>query len=160
MKILLVGVGLALTVLAGCAASTTKRLGLPPLNTVAAVDLGRYAGTWYEIASYPQSFSKGCTSTTATYTARPDGDIDVLNRCRKGSLEGKEDTAGGRARVVDTVTHAKLTSRSFARSGAGNLSEVREDGQRRRAARRGATSWALQSPRRLPERHHEQGRNG
>ena len=100
--------GLALTLLSGCAASTTERLGLPPLNTVAAVDLGKYAGTWYEIASFPQSFSKGCTATTATYTARPDGDIDVLNRCRKGSLNGKEDTAEGRARVVDPVTHAKL----------------------------------------------------
>lgn len=108
MKTLLLRFCLALSVLSGCAASTTERLGLPPLTTVAAVDLGKYAGTWYEIASYPQSFSKGCMATTATYTARLDGDIDVLNRCRKGSLQGKEDTAEGRARVVDTVTHAKL----------------------------------------------------
>jgi apolipoprotein D and lipocalin family protein len=92
----------------GCAASTTQRLRLPPLRTVSHVDLGRYVGTWYEIASFPQSFQRGCTATTATYTVRGDGDIDVLNRCRLGSLDGKEKSARGRARVVDRTTNAKL----------------------------------------------------
>lgn len=93
---------------AGCAASATERLGLPPLETVARVDLSRYLGTWYEIGSFPQRFQQGCTGTTATYTLREDGDIDVLNRCHKGSLAGEEDTAQGRARVVDRATNAKL----------------------------------------------------
>ena len=93
---------------AGCAASTTKRLGLPPPHTVPQVDLKRYVGTWYEIARFPQSFQRGCTGTTATYSARPDGDIDVFNRCRKGSMDGKEKSARGRARVVDRDTNAKL----------------------------------------------------
>jgi apolipoprotein D and lipocalin family protein len=92
----------------GCAGSTTERLRLPPLETVAHVDLSRYVGTWYEIASFPQSFQRGCTATTATYTPRPDGGIDVLNRCRQGSLDGKEKTALGRARVADGSTNAKL----------------------------------------------------
>ena len=74
----------ALLSLAACATSTTERLRLPPLQTVARVDLERYLGTWYEIASFPQSFQRGCTATTATYTLRTDGEIDVLNRCRKG----------------------------------------------------------------------------
>ncbi|MBN1606017.1 MAG: lipocalin family protein [Polyangiaceae bacterium] len=91
-----------------CAKTTTVRLGLPELETVAHVDLNRYVGTWYDIASFPQSFQEGCTGTTATYALRADGDIDVVNRCRKGSLTGEEDTATGRARVVDAVTHAKL----------------------------------------------------
>ena len=98
--------GLALS--AGCATSTTQRLRLPPLQTVAHVDLSRYLGTWYEIANFPQSFQRGCTATTATYTLRADGDIDVLNRCRKGSLDGEEKSALGRARVVDRATNAKL----------------------------------------------------
>jgi apolipoprotein D and lipocalin family protein len=93
---------------AGCATSTTERLGLPPLETVAHVDLSRYVGTWYEIASFPQRFQRGCTATTATYTLREDGDVDVLNRCRKGSLDGEERSARGRARVVDRATNAKL----------------------------------------------------
>jgi len=81
---------------------------LPPLQTVAKVDLSRYVGRWYEIANFPQSFQEGCTGTTATYTLREDGEIDVVNRCRKGSLKGEVDSAEGRARVTDTRTNAKL----------------------------------------------------
>jgi|GEM_PF-1136667 len=81
------------SIASGCATTTTERLGLPPLQTVAKVDLSRYTGTWYEIASYPQRFQKGCTGTTATYTLRDDGEIGVVNRCRKGSLDGEEDSA-------------------------------------------------------------------
>ncbi len=91
-----------------CATSTTERLRLPPLETVAHVELSRYVGSWYEIASFPQSFQRGCTGTTATYALRTDGDVDVLNRCRKGSLDGKEKSALGRAHVIDRATNAKL----------------------------------------------------
>lgn len=92
----------------GCAASTTERLGLPALQTVDRVDLGRYTGTWYEIASFPQSFQEGCTGTTANYTLRDDGEIDVVNRCRLGSLQGEEKVASGRARIPDARTPARL----------------------------------------------------
>lgn len=88
--------------------TTTERLHLPALETVAHVDLERYLGTWYEIASFPQRFQRGCAGTTATYTLRPNGEIEVLNRCRDGSLEGKERSAHGRARIVDRSTNAKL----------------------------------------------------
>jgi apolipoprotein D and lipocalin family protein len=94
--------------LAGCGTSTTDRLRLPQLRTVGHVELGRYVGTWYEIAAFPQRFQQGCTATTATYTLRADGDIDVLNRCRKAALDGEEKSAVGRARVVDRSTNAKL----------------------------------------------------
>ncbi len=97
-----------LVLVAGCTASTTERLRLPPLETVAHVELSRYLGTWYEIANFPQSFQRGCTATTATYTLRSDGDVDVLNRCRKGSVDGEEKSALGRARVVEHATNAKL----------------------------------------------------
>ena len=79
-----------------------------PLQTVPSVDLARYAGTWYEIASYPQRFQKGCTGTTATYTLRADGKVEVLNRCARDSLNGRVTVARGRARVVDKGTNAKL----------------------------------------------------
>jgi apolipoprotein D and lipocalin family protein len=95
-------------VLFGCAPTTTERLRLAELRTVTQVDLGRYLGAWYDIASFPQRFQQGCTGTTATYALRPDGEIDVVNRCRKGSLEGKENSATGRARVIDRTTNAKL----------------------------------------------------
>jgi apolipoprotein D and lipocalin family protein len=91
-----------------CTTTTTARLHLGPLTTVSHVHLERYLGRWYEIASFPQSLQRGCTGTTATYSGRADGGIEVVNRCRKGSLGGKESTAQGRARVVDPTTNAKL----------------------------------------------------
>ncbi len=90
----------------GCAAKRS-RPALPPLETVPQVDLSRYLGTWYEIATIPQDFQRGCTATTATYSLRKDGEVDVVNRCRKGSLDGPEKIAHGRARAVD-ATNAKL----------------------------------------------------
>ena len=105
----LVAAALALILAAaGCSTTTTERLRLPPLGTVEHVDLQRYLGTWYEIASFPQRFQRGCTATTATYALRPDGQIDVLNRCRKDALDGPERAARGRARVVDRTSNAKL----------------------------------------------------
>lgn len=92
----------------GCSSTTTSRRGLPALTTVAHVDLQRYLGTWYEIAAFPQSFQRGCTASTATYTLRDDGQIEVINRCRKDSPEGPEKVAQGRARVVDRTSNAKL----------------------------------------------------
>ncbi|TVQ22427.1 MAG: hypothetical protein EA382_12075 [Spirochaetaceae bacterium] len=95
-------------VVAGCATTTTERLGLPPLETVDEVDLARYLGGWYEIASYPQFFQRRCTGTTATYRLRDDGLIEVLNRCYRDSLDGRLVEARGRARVPDTARSAKL----------------------------------------------------
>jgi len=105
LRRLLIGIFLLTT---GCAPTTTARLRLGEVQTVKQVDLSRYVGTWYEIASFPQSFQRDCTGTTAIYTIRSDGEIDVLNRCHKGSLTGKVDTAQGRARIVDKTTNAKL----------------------------------------------------
>lgn len=92
----------------GCGATTAERLRLPELRTVPRVEVPRYVGTWYEIASYPQRFQKGCTGTTATYTLEEDGSLGVVNRCFKETLDGEESRAEGRARVVDRTTNAKL----------------------------------------------------
>lgn len=98
----------ALALATSCGTTTTVRRGLPPVQTVAHVDLARYIGVWYEISSFPQSFQEGCTATTASYTLREDGDVDVLNRCRRGALYGEETSSLGRARVVDSATNAQL----------------------------------------------------
>lgn len=86
---------------------------LPHLQTVPKVDLNRYLGTWYEIATIPQRFQKGCTAVSATYTLRQDGKISVLNECRKDSLNGKYKAAKGKAWVVDTLSYAKLKVQFF-----------------------------------------------
>jgi apolipoprotein D and lipocalin family protein len=92
----------------GCASTSTQRLNLPPLEAVSQVDLTRYVGTWFEIANFPQWFQRGCTGTTATYTVRDDGDLDVLNRCREDSLDGELRSKLGRARFTDRTTNSKL----------------------------------------------------
>jgi apolipoprotein D and lipocalin family protein len=79
-----------------------------PLVTVPHVDLQRYLGTWYEIASYPAWFQKGCTGSTAEYTSLPDGRIRVINRCFKNRLDGPLKESSGKAEVVDPATNARL----------------------------------------------------
>lgn len=79
-----------------------------PLTTVSAVDLDRYLGKWYEIASYPAWFQKGCTGSTADYSRRSDGRIRVVNRCFKKSLDGPLKESKGKAEVVDPETNAQL----------------------------------------------------
>jgi apolipoprotein D and lipocalin family protein len=73
-------------------------LDAPP--TVATLDLQRYLGTWYEIAAYPQFFQRGCVASRADYSLRSDGTLNVLNRCRKDTLDGEWKEASGSARVV------------------------------------------------------------
>lgn len=79
--------------------------GQPKLDAVPQVDLNRYLGRWYEIASFPQRFQKGCTDSRAEYRILENGTVEVLNSCLK---DGKVDTAKGKAWVVDATTNAKL----------------------------------------------------
>ncbi len=85
----------------------------PPLEVVDYVDLNRYVGTWYEIARFPMYFERNCVGVTATYTLREDGKIDVLNKCRYKTFDGKEKSAKGIAWVADEKTNAKLKVRFF-----------------------------------------------
>ncbi len=81
-----------------------------PLATIPSLDLKRYAGTWYEIAKFPNSFQDKCVGfTTATYSARADGRIDVVNRCRR--QDGDNQVAEGVARQPDGPTSPKLEVR-------------------------------------------------
>jgi apolipoprotein D and lipocalin family protein len=78
----------------------------PPVQTVPAVDLARYAGRWYEIAAFPMFFQRQCVGdTTAEYALRPDGDISVVNRCR---TEDGFDEATARAWAVEGGGNARL----------------------------------------------------
>lgn len=79
--------------------------GGPPA-VKAKVDLARYMGTWYEIAKFPNRFQKGCLCTTATYTLKANGRVEVVNRCR--TVDGRTRQAKGWAKVVDPATNARL----------------------------------------------------
>lgn len=75
------------------------------LEVVPHVELEKYLGKWFEIAHLPARFQEGCTDTTATYTLSKDGNISVLNECRRN---GKVKLAKGKAKVVDKNSGAKL----------------------------------------------------
>jgi apolipoprotein D and lipocalin family protein len=68
----------------------------------------KYLGTWYELARYDNRFERGCEAVTATYSPLPDGMVKVVNKCRKGAVEGKMKKSNGKAKIVDTATNAKL----------------------------------------------------
>jgi len=85
-----------------------------PMRVVEEVDLDRYVGRWYEIASFPQHFQRGCVATTANYTLLDDGRIRVENECRDGAFDGDLRRAEGVAWVTDpSSSQAKLKVQFF-----------------------------------------------
>jgi apolipoprotein D and lipocalin family protein len=96
---------MAAAVLAGC----SMREGP---ETVASVDLDRYAGTWHEVARIPNWFQKKCASAaTATYSPMPDGRIRVVNACRRA--DGRPVSISGTATPVPGSGNARLKVRFF-----------------------------------------------
>lgn len=80
------------------------------LTVVKNVDLERYQGRWYEIASiHSRSQPKSGTNSRATYTLKPDQTIDVLNETW---LDGKRSHIQGSAWKADPSSEdAKLKVR-------------------------------------------------
>ncbi len=71
---------LALT-LAAC--GTGYRDSSVQMTSMAVFDPERYAGRWYEIASFPAPFQSGCSQTTADYAVTDPATLSVLNACQK-----------------------------------------------------------------------------
>jgi apolipoprotein D and lipocalin family protein len=80
------------------------------LETVPSVDLEKYLGLWYEIASFPASFQKGCHCSTAEYQLVPNKKyLRVINKCLKIKNSGsKMSVAKGKAFVVKGSGNARL----------------------------------------------------
>lgn len=89
-----------------CIAGASSTLSTLP--TAPHVDLARYQGTWYEVARLPLYWERECAADiTAAYTLRPDGKIDVVNRCRKAN--GRDSVSRGTAVLVKPdSSNAKL----------------------------------------------------
>ena len=103
-----IGAALLLATLVSC------RTPSAPLSVVEEVDLDRYAGQWYEIASYPQRFQRGCVATRATYSRLSDDRIKVENECRDVSFDGELRSIEGVAWLSDPeVSQAKLEVQFF-----------------------------------------------
>jgi apolipoprotein D and lipocalin family protein len=96
-----------MTMVSALVAGLVAKKAKKPLATAPAVDLQRYAGTWYEIARLPEKYEKDCASdVTATYEPTIDGGLRIVNRCRR--RDGSVKRAIGRAEVTDFDTNAKL----------------------------------------------------
>ena len=85
---------LSLALAAGCV-SVPKVDNAP----VAALNLNRYLGEWYEIARFDHSFERGVELSKANYTQNADGTIKVVN---SGIKNGKPKTAVGKGKTTDT----------------------------------------------------------
>lgn len=67
---------------AGCMSA-----GAPTVPVVWAVDLPRFMGAWYVIASIPSYPERDAYDAVESYELRPDGRIQTTFRYRKGSFE-------------------------------------------------------------------------
>lgn len=88
--------------LLGLAVLSAVALAKPanPPQTVSQVDLNRYLGTWYEVARFPMYFQRKCASdVSATYGLQGNGNVSVLNQCRKA--DGEIMASKGEANAVD-----------------------------------------------------------
>lgn len=74
------------------------------------VDIEKYAGKWYEIARYPNSFERNCDYATATYSLNKKH-IRVFNQCRKA--DGTKSDIKGKAFPVKGSNNTKLKVQFF-----------------------------------------------
>lgn len=70
-----------------------EKMAKKEMEVVQGLDLQRYMGRWYEIASFPSRFQpKNGVDTRATYTLQEVGTVHVLNETwsdgKRGSIEG------------------------------------------------------------------------
>lgn len=81
-------------------------------RAVDEVDLARYMGKWYEIASFPAWFQDGCVCSGAEYRLHGDY-VEVKNICNDGSAESRVKVAKGKAWPVAGTRNAKLKINYF-----------------------------------------------
>lgn len=78
---------------------------LPPITPVAHVNLPRFMGDWYVIATIPTRFEKNAYNALEVYTLRPDGNVATSFHFRNGSFDGER---------------KEIHSTGFVRPGTGN----------------------------------------
>jgi apolipoprotein D and lipocalin family protein len=90
---------LVLLTLAGCA---TPR----PMPTVERVELERFMGDWYVIASIPTFIERGAHNAVESYRLEADGTIATTFTFRAGSFDGETKRYTPRGFVVDRASNA------------------------------------------------------
>jgi apolipoprotein D and lipocalin family protein len=83
----------------GC--QTTK-----PIHTVEAVDLERFTGDWYVIASIPTFIEKEAYNAVESYRLDEDGTVATIFKFNKGSLDGPLKVYTPRGYIRDKTSNA------------------------------------------------------
>lgn len=97
----------ACTTLSNSSNSSSNNKAVP--QSVEAVDIDRYTGTWYEIARMPLYFQRNCASdVTANYSLNPSGSIRVDNRCKKADGSTIQ-SIGEATKANETGSELKVT---------------------------------------------------
>ena len=90
---------LVLLALAGCATPS-------PMPTVERVDLARFMGDWYVIASIPTFIERGAHNAVESYRLEDDGSIATTFTFRAGSFDGETRRYTPRGFVLDRASNA------------------------------------------------------
>lgn len=97
-----IALGIAVAVMnAACSNSA-----LPPLETAETVDLDRFMGDWYVIASIPTSIERSAHNAIESYRLDDDGSIATTFTFRKGGFDGEEKVYTPRGFVIDRESNA------------------------------------------------------
>jgi apolipoprotein D and lipocalin family protein len=94
-------VALLVLILTGCSSKT-----VPPLSVVPHVDLPRFMGDWYVIASIPTVIETTAHNAIESYRMAPDGTIATTFTYRDGSFQGAQKRYEPTGFVLDRQSNA------------------------------------------------------
>jgi len=99
VHVLLAALGVTMLI-GGCGAS------LPPLATVAHVDIPRFMGDWYVVANIPTWLEEGAHNAVESYRLDTDGTITTTFAFHKGNYDGPRKIYTPRGYILDPSTNA------------------------------------------------------
>ncbi|CAN5353701.1 lipocalin family protein [soil metagenome] len=94
----------AAALLSGCA--STAQQALKPVALVPQVDLARFMGDWYVIASIPTRFEKGAHNPKDSYRLEADGSIATTFSYNADGFDGKAKTVESTGYILDGGANA------------------------------------------------------
>jgi len=96
----------AMAIAAGLLLGGCSTAELPPLTLAAKVDLQRFMGDWYVIASIPTFIEKDAHDAVESYRLAADGSIEVVFTFRAGGPDGERKRYMPRGFVADASSNA------------------------------------------------------
>lgn len=88
------------------ALTACQTTALPPIETVARVELERFMGDWYVIANIPTYIERGAHNAVESYRRNNDGSIDTTFTFRADSFDGELKRYNPTGFVLDTASNA------------------------------------------------------